>query len=170
MTNRPTRTGRALAALSLMALAAPLGACKSERGRPVTHATICNPENDQKRVSLEGYLSSEGMMTFCSRGTCSLSLRDKLGKGARAITVGIRQGGGKNHMEDLPKNFSPKDLKFTTNEGKEIGNMAHVFVTGIAVAGQGCQILDVDMIESADGAPAAAAPSPSANAAAAPSP
>lgn len=121
--------------------------CTPKPGKAVTHESLCKAENSQQRVTLEGYLTFGGMMTFCSHGTCSLELRKQKDAAKPSVTVGIQPGSGKNRMAPLPERFGKKDLKFTTSDGTELGDLAHVRVTGKALVGEGCQLLDVDLIE-----------------------
>ncbi len=135
--------GLTFGVVSILAL---LG-CSPKPGKVVTHEELCKAENSEQRVTIEGYLTSGGMLTFCSHGTCSLELRKQKDAEKPAVTVGIQPGTGKNRMAPLPDKFSAKDLKFLTSDGTELGNFAHVRVTGKALTGEGCQVLDVDLIE-----------------------
>ena len=143
---------RAILKPALKALAGVFGltlllACGDPQpGKIVTHETACQPENNEQRLTIVGYLTADGM-TFCSRGSCSLKLRKGPNAAKPAMTVGIRPGWGRNRMAKLPKRYRSADIKFRTNEDKELGNLAYVRVTGKALIGAACQLVNVNLIE-----------------------
>jgi hypothetical protein len=151
MANRHSRSSQGRVLVPAMALlAVNLLGCDPKQGKLVTHDDVCRPENNDQRVTIAGYLTSERRLVFCSYGTCSLELRKSKDAEEPQVTVGIRPGGGKNQMATLPERYGPEDLKFTTNDGAVLGNLAHVRVTGKVLVGEGCQLLDVNLIEKAE--------------------
>ncbi|MEM9696576.1 MAG: hypothetical protein AAGA56_28805, partial [Myxococcota bacterium] len=124
-----------------------LAACSPSPGENVPLEQLCgDASKHEKRVTVEGFITTKGMITFCSQGTCSLSLRADAAKEDPSVTIGIRPGGGANQMAELPERFKPEDLKVVDKEGQQLGNLSKVAVTGKALTGEGCQLLDVDLI------------------------
>lgn len=141
-----------VAAALLVALG--IGCEPPKPGEPVTFDTICdskyNPTmekglNVTKKVAIEGYLTNRSTLKVCS-DTCDIDLYEKAeGKGKR-VNIDVPVGDGKNQFERLPKNFTSKDIKIHTQDGKVVGVGAKVRVTGGRAPGCGA-LWQVTLIE-----------------------
>jgi hypothetical protein len=126
-------------------------------GEVVTFDTVCSdkyaPDEANPtftRVTLEGYLAPPAMFTMCSHGSCSMDLKPTPDADKR-MSIDLKSGGGKNHMETLPDKFSADDIKVTTHDGKTVGVGGKIRVTGKRLGkGESCSIYKVDLIESAE--------------------
>jgi hypothetical protein len=120
------------APLLVMIASAGLGGCT--KPVPVQFAQVCQNENDNKYVSVEGYLRA-GVTVLCSSRdgtkTCSLELSDKP-DGESKINVDVEEGTGKSQMEPLPKSYAKDSLKIYVQDGSVIGPKDRVRVIGTA--------------------------------------
>jgi hypothetical protein len=137
-------------------------ACKGKDpgpAEPVTFASFCDAKYDPvmekgdnilKRVSIEGHIDMpRGLFTLCS-DTCNVKLLEKPGATANAISASVKVGTDENQMEALPKEYSEKDFKVHTNDGKVVGVGARVRLSGGrlgSAADKTCQLYGVDKIE-----------------------
>ena len=107
------------------------------RPRPVELKSLCQNENDNIYVSVEGYLRT-GASVLCSSPdgsrACGLELSDKP-DGTTGISVYVEEGTGKSQMEPLPKSYSRESLKIHTADGNVLGTQDRVRVFGIAKSG-----------------------------------
>ena len=135
------------------ALALCLVACgPPSLGEEVSIDDLCKPANNDKRVSVSGYFSSEGFLTLCStqgsKKTCSFSLRKSADQKEPSVTIHLVMGDGENQMKDLPEEFKSSDVQIKAVDGKVVGEGGHMKVTGKALIGEGsCQILDAERID-----------------------
>ncbi len=101
---------------------------------PVAFNQVCQKENDNRYISVEGYVRT-GVTVFCSsrNGTraCGLELADKP-DGNSAISVYVEEGTGNSQMQPLPKSYSPDDLKLRAKDGQPIGTQDRVRIIGTA--------------------------------------
>ena len=101
---------------------------------PVALDQVCQKENDNQYISVEGYLRT-GVTVLCSsRGgtrTCGLELADKP-DGTGPISVYVEEGTGRSQMEPLPKSYSNDDLKLRTKDGQTITTQDKVRIIGTA--------------------------------------
>lgn len=121
-------------------------------GEEVAIDDLCKPANNEKRVSVSGYFSSEGFLTLCTtqgtKKTCSFSLRKSADQKEPAVTIHLVIGDGENQMKDLPEEFKPSDIQIKAVDGKVVGENGHIKVTGKALIGEGsCQVLDAERID-----------------------
>jgi hypothetical protein len=124
---------------------------------PVDFGQVCTAENDNKYISVEGYLRT-GASVLCSShdGTraCGLELTDKP-DGGSTINAYVEEGTGNSQMEPLPKGYSDDNLKIRTQDGSLVAPRERVRIMGIAKTATGiinsatntvC-FIDVDSIE-----------------------
>ncbi|HEY0544210.1 MAG TPA: hypothetical protein VGC91_02345 [Pyrinomonadaceae bacterium] len=101
---------------------------------PVAFNQVCQKENDNKYISVEGYLRT-GVTVLCSsRGgtrTCGIELAEKP-DGESKINVYVEEGTGKSQMEPLPKSYSDENLKLRTTDGQTVGAQDRVRIIGTA--------------------------------------
>jgi hypothetical protein len=160
MTASPQRVHFVFIAATLLA-ALGIGCEPPKPGTPVTFDTICGAEFDPtmekglnvtKRVTIEGYVGPlRSMVKVCS-DTCDFNLfAEPGGKGKRVVNADVPVGDGKNQMEKLPKNFTDKDLKLHTQDGKVVGVGSKVRITGgrapTGGAREACALWQVSLIE-----------------------
>jgi hypothetical protein len=95
---------------------------------------VCTKENNDKYISVEGYLKT-GVTVLCSSHggtrTCGLELLDKP-DGQSKISVDIEEGTGKSQMEALPKNYGSDDLKIRAQDGSMVSTRDRVRIIGTA--------------------------------------
>ena len=124
---------RIITTLSLLLLAV-LGINGCTKPVAIEFGKVCQKENDNKYISVEGYLRT-GVSVLCSsRGgtrTCGLELSDKP-DGQAKISVDVEEGTGKSQMEPLPKSYSKENLKVHTHDGSTVGPQDRVRITGTA--------------------------------------
>lgn len=92
----------------------------------VTYDNICSYVD--RLVIVRGRLSVSSVMTFCSGGRCPLYLKEPGGIRQLRITIGYK--GGPNQMDQLPNNYTTKDLKVHTADNQVVGNNALVEIMG----------------------------------------
>jgi hypothetical protein len=100
----------------------------------VEFGKVCQKENDDKYISVEGYLRTGASVLCSSRSgtrTCGLELSDKP-DGQAKISVDVEEGTGKSQMEPLPKSYSKENLKVHTQDGSAVGPQDRVRITGTA--------------------------------------
>ena len=101
---------------------------------PVAFNQVCQKENDNRYISVEGYLRT-GVTVLCSsrNGTraCGLELADKP-DGNSSVSVYVEEGAGNSQMQPLPKSYSPDDLKLRAKDGQTIGAQDRVRIVGTA--------------------------------------
>lgn len=105
-----------------------------EKPIAVEYANLCQPENDKKTISVNGYLNTGTMMSYSTSGsskTASLNFSAEP-KGEKFILATFPVGTGSNEMEELPRGFKKEDLKLKTNDGATVGMNDKVRLTGIA--------------------------------------
>ena len=100
----------------------------------VEFSKVCQKENDDKYISVEGYLRT-GVTVLCSSRngtrTCGLELTDKP-DGQAKISVDVEEGTGKSQMEPLPKSYDKESLKVRTQDGSAVGPQQRVRIIGTA--------------------------------------
>jgi hypothetical protein len=126
-----------LTASLFMAFAFALTGCAKPLA--VAFDQVCTTENNEKYISVEGYLKT-GVTVLCSSHggtrTCGLELFDKP-DGQSKISVDIQEGTGKSQMEALPKNYSSDDLKIRAQDGSAITARDRVRIIGTAATDTG---------------------------------
>ncbi len=119
---------------SLLLLLAVLGFNGCAKPVAVEFSQVCQKENDDKYISVEGYLRT-GVSVLCSSRngtrTCGLELTDKP-DGQAKISVDVEEGTGKSQMEPLPKSYTKESLKVHTEDGSAVGPQDRVRVIGTA--------------------------------------
>ncbi|MDI1446306.1 hypothetical protein [Polyangium sp. 6x1] len=159
MTASPTRLPVVFVAAAALA-ALGLGCEPPKPGIPVTFENVCSAEFDPvmekglnvtKKVAIEGYVGAPRSMFKVCSDTCDFNLFSEPGNKGRLVNADVPVGDGKNQIERLPKNFTDKDLKLHTSDGKVVGVGAKVRITGgRAPAGgkrEACSLWAVTLIE-----------------------
>lgn len=136
-----------------------IGCAPPEPGTPVTFDNVCSAEFDPtmekglnvtKRVTIEGYVGAPGSLKVCS-DTCDFNLFAEPGNKGKRVTADVPVGDGRNQFERLPKDFSDKDLKLHTQDGKVVGVGSKVRITGGRSPAGGqretCSLWKVSLIE-----------------------
>ncbi|MDI3283837.1 hypothetical protein [Polyangium sp. 15x6] len=159
MTASSNRLPIVLVAAALLATLG-LGCEEPKPGTPVTFENVCAAEFDPtmekglnvtKKVAIEGYVGApRSMLKVCS-DTCDFDLFSEPGNKGKRVNADVPVGDGKNQIERLPKNFTDKDLKLHTKDGKVVGVGSKVRITGgRAPAGgkrEACALWQVSLIE-----------------------
>lgn len=105
-------------------------------GIAVEYANVCALENNNKRVTTEGYLVL-GSSTFCSgkKGdvSCRLDFMEKP-ESTKDFTAYVTEGTGANQMEKLPRSYKRDDLKLRANDGSMVSPQDKVRVTGEVIS------------------------------------
>lgn len=104
---------------------------------PLAFNGVCQIENNNKYISVEGYLRTGASVLCSSRegtSTCGLELLEKL-EGENKISVYLEEGTGNSQMEPLPKSYSRDDLKIHTRDGQTLGPQDRVRIVGNARIG-----------------------------------
>ncbi|MBV9210324.1 MAG: hypothetical protein JOZ52_06825 [Acidobacteria bacterium] len=101
---------------------------------PIAFNQVCQKENDNRYISVEGYLRT-GVTVHCSsrNGTsaCGIELVEKP-DGESKISVYVEEGTGNSQMEPLPKSYSDENLKLRTKDGQSVGAKDRVRIIGTA--------------------------------------
>ena len=121
--------GLAVAVLTLSSC----GEGSSVTGAPTDIAKACDAANDGKPLEITGYVDS-GRSVFCSNigggaVRCGFDFKDTPA-GPRKLGIDIKQGGGANSVEKLPKGYKKSDITMYGNDGKQIDLSSKVKVTG----------------------------------------
>jgi hypothetical protein len=129
-----------------------MASCASppQPGAPVTHGTACNAENNDQRVSIEGYPSLSGM-TFVS-DDFSVDLFEQPQGGGDSISVYLAVGNGANQAEALPDDYTDDDLRIHTSTNQVVSTDTRIRVHGTLTwneAADVCFISSIDLIEAA---------------------
>lgn len=132
--SRPQNSARRRCLFLLAVLLFLTGLTGCTKPVPVAFNNVCRKENDNRYISVEGYLRT-GVTVLCSsRGgtrACGLELADKP-DGSSAISVYVEEGTGKSQMQPLPKSYSNDDLKLRSKDGQTIGTQDRVRIIGTA--------------------------------------
>ena len=109
------------------------GGGSSVTGVPTDMTKACDPANDGKTLEIAGYVDS-GRSVFCSNTgggpvRCGFDFKDTPA-GQRKLGIDIKQGGGANSVEKLPKDYKKSDITMYGNDGKKIDLSNQVKVTG----------------------------------------
>jgi len=101
---------------------------------PVAFGQVCQKENDERYLSVEGYLRT-GVTVLCSSHggtrTCGIELSEQP-EGDSKISVYVEEGTGKSQMEPLPKSYSAESLKLKSSDGQTITPKDKVRIIGTA--------------------------------------
>ncbi|AKG20778.1 hypothetical protein [Calothrix sp. 336/3] len=112
------------------------------QGKLTSFNTVCNQSNDGKRVAVEGFLT---LPTLIERNSLILRLRPSQELGRKlsgriianpgesetpVIGVSSNFGTGVNQTSQVQKSYTHKDLKVKTNDGKTVGYLDRVRVSG----------------------------------------
>lgn len=92
-----------------------------------TYDNICDYKD--RLVIVQGKLSLNTFMTFCSFGHCPLYLKE-VGGQWRELRITIGYGGGVNEMDPLPDKYRSTDLKVHTADGQTVGVNSLVEILG----------------------------------------
>jgi hypothetical protein len=120
--------------ISLLVLSCAVGFAGCAKPTPVEFGSLCQKDNDQKYISVEGYLGA-GITVLCSTHgsvrACGLELYDKPGSTSK-ISAYIEEGTGDNEMEPPARNYTKDSLKIRTNDGQLVTPQDKVRITGTA--------------------------------------
>ena len=134
----------------ILAAAAGCGAPPAP-GTPVTQASACTKENNDQRVSIEGYPRLSGM-TYVSDDFSVDLFEQPQGQG-ESVSVYLPVGSGANQAENLPDNYSDDDLHIHTNTNAVVSTDSHIRVSGTLSWSEPspgtavCFVSSVDLIE-----------------------
>ena len=123
---------RAIPVLSLLLLGACGESGPPTPGVPTTFETVCGKANEDKRVSLEGYLDFPPQFSV-SKGaetTVMLRMRPAPDSGGAVVGASVRLGNGANHVEMPPKSYTSAHLKVHTADGATVGHRDKIKVSG----------------------------------------
>jgi len=122
-------------------LAGGLCACSSPPppATPQTFANFNTKANDQKQISLEGYLRLP-VSTLVS-DTMLLDLYETSDAKGKPVSVSIYIGNSANRVEKPPKDYTSKDLKVHANDGSLVDPQQKVRVAGKMIYSKDASIL-----------------------------
>ena len=109
-----------------------LGACESgppTRGIPVAFNSVCNKDNEGKRVMVEGYVNFPHNFKE-DEVSIMLRMRPALGLEETPLGVSAKLGNEVNNIELPPTHFSDSDLKLHLAGGKVAGYADKLKVSG----------------------------------------
>lgn len=90
----------------------------------VKYSDVCQKENTDKVVSVDGYFGTNDLMVSCSgegeRKRCTLNFMPKPGS-TESHSASVSVGSGPNQMDALPDKYTAEDLHLRTKDGKTIG-------------------------------------------------
>ena len=90
----------------------------------VKYSELCQKENNDKVVSVDGYLAMNSLMVSCTgegaSQRCTLNLGLKPGS-MDGHSASVAVGGGPNQMDALPDKYQAEDLHLHTADGKLLG-------------------------------------------------
>jgi len=109
-----------------------LAACKSRPAYVEDYAGACRLDMKDKPVTLRGYISAGGGVTVCS-SSCGLQLRTQRDKQYPGVALNVAIGTGRNQMAPLGDKFRESELKITDTNGREVGSLDAVRVSGTLV-------------------------------------
>ncbi len=116
----------------LVALLVTAAACAPAPKEITPFESVCTTPNNGQVVTTSGYFTL-GASMYCSDTSgyyrCGLDFRAEPG-GLGKFSVDVKVGKGKNQMQEMPSNYSESDLIITTSDGKTIGVMDQVVITG----------------------------------------
>lgn len=119
-----------------------LSACQT--AEPMSFEQVCQPENNQKVISTDGYFSL-GTTVYCSDTSgdfrCSLVF-NSYPDGGDEFSAELREGNRRNQMKHLDSGYMEEDLQIKANDGAIVGVGEHVTVSGkMLVSDEICQML-----------------------------
>ncbi|MBD0326289.1 MAG: hypothetical protein ICV68_07655, partial [Pyrinomonadaceae bacterium] len=90
----------------------------------VKYSDVCQKDNKDKVVSVDGYFGTNDLMVSCSgegeRKRCTLNFMPKPGS-TESHSASVSVGSGPNQMDALPDKYKAEDLRLRTKDGKTIG-------------------------------------------------
>jgi len=115
--------------LSVMATNVLLFGCghRPETGESI--AEVCQESNNGKLKNVSGYIGASPTATFCTT-TCNLKLRAQKGVEGREMDATFAIGTDNNELEELPNEFTDKDIRIKDDTGKQIHGGDVVRITG----------------------------------------
>lgn len=106
---------------------------------PMTFDNWKDKANDQKQISLEGYVRLPAAALVSD--TMLLELHEKPEGKDRYADFSTRIGSGKNQVEKPPKDYTDKDLKLHANDGSLVGPKDKVRVSAKVIYSPSSSIL-----------------------------
>lgn len=120
---------QALFVLSIVATSFLMFGCghRPETGQSI--AEVCHASNHGKLKNVSGYIGPSPTTKSCST-TCNLKLRAQKDVASAEIDVNFRMGTENNELDELPSDFTEKDIHIKDHEGKAITGGDVVRITG----------------------------------------
>ena len=98
-------------------------------GKPVTFATVCDKENNGKRVTLEGFLDYPDRFNL-KASTIVMRLQAAPTRSSTAIGARLKLNADSNTVISPPDKYNERDLKAITHDGKSTSYKTRLKVTG----------------------------------------
>jgi hypothetical protein len=99
----------------------------------VKYSEMCQQDNKDKVVSVDGYFGTNDLMVSCSgegeKKRCTINLMPKPGS-PDGHSASVSVGGGPNQMDALPSQYTAEDLHLRTSDGKQVGPRDRARVVG----------------------------------------
>lgn len=112
---------------------------------------VCVEDNDNKEVSVSGYITMSKILTMCSSSGCPFYLQQKRGRvneDEQSVRVSFPEGKGPRELEPLGKSYKDTDVVFHDDHDKTLGIGDAMRVTGkINVSDDSCAIYKPTSIE-----------------------
>lgn len=99
------------------------------QGKLLTFDTVCDKDNEGKRVSLEGFLNFPGKFN-AKAPLIVMRLQSAPTRTSKGIGVSLKLNAGTNTVEAPPDKYNERDLKATTWDRKTVYYNTRVKVTG----------------------------------------
>lgn len=103
-----------------------------QTGKPMGFSQACAAENDQKYVTVDGFLDDRGAVS-CSDHygimSCSFEFSENLND-PKFMSAYVPIGTWANNVEKLQDKYKREDVKFHANDGKIVGLGQKLKITG----------------------------------------
>lgn len=132
----------------LTLLAAGLIACGGPAAA-VAYDQVCDPANDHKSLSTEGYFAVAGSV-FCSNiGSSSVKCGLEFVKNAGdsdGFTADVIRGDGDNEVEEIPDDFTAESITIHADDGSIVRVGDKVRISGEMLISENVCLMSVDYI------------------------
>jgi hypothetical protein len=134
-------------AVTLVAGVGLLAGCGPAEPPPVMSiAEACAPENNDKAVSVVGYIQAD-FMVFCT-DSCTLDFAETP-DGDSPLSPYITVGTGANQMRELPDDFKPEDIQVSAQDGTVLSAGDRMQLSGTITVNESVCLMEVTQVNAA---------------------
>ncbi len=130
--------------ISILILLAGLTLSACRAAEPMPFEQVCQPENNQKVVSTDGYFSL-GETVYCSDTSGDFRCRlvfNAFPDANDKFSAELKEGNRRNQMKHLNSGYMESDLQIKTDNGTIVGVGDHVIISGkMLVSDEVCLML-----------------------------